>query len=80
MQIVAGANLLDITMQLITGTLSGTVKDQSGAALSGVAVAINGTTQTNTAADGTYSVLELPLEPIRLHSARLDILPLHAKD
>jgi hypothetical protein len=61
MQIVAGVNTLNVTMTLITGTLSGVVTDQGGAPLGGVNIALNGITQNGTtAADGTYSIAGIP--------------------
>lgn len=58
MNIVAGANTLNVTMTLITGTLTGKVIDQNGVALPGVAITMTGpggTASTTTAADGTYT-------------------------
>jgi hypothetical protein len=59
MQINAGRNTLNVTMTLITGTLSGVVTDGSGNALSGVSVSIQGTTAT-TVSDGSYSINNIP--------------------
>jgi protocatechuate 3,4-dioxygenase beta subunit len=58
--IVSGSNVLNVSMNLsASGTLSGKVTDQVGAAISGVAVSMSGTYgngSATTAADGTYGI------------------------
>jgi hypothetical protein len=63
MQIVAGANPLNVTMTLITGTLSGKVTDSAGgAALAGVSITLSAgpsVGSTTTATDGTYAITNI---------------------
>jgi hypothetical protein len=56
MQIIAGANTLNVTMILQTGTLSGKVSNQDGIALSGVTVSINDVVQATTDSSGNFAI------------------------
>jgi len=73
--VIAIALLPATSAQTVTGTISGTVRDQSGAVMSGVTVAVQNTAtglerQTSTGASGEYTLAALPYGAYKLRTEK----------
>ena len=63
--------------EVATYAVSGKVTDAAGAAIAGATVELNGNKAT-TAADGSYTLLEVPAEHIRLKCTKMAMRRLHS--